>query len=211
MLARPVAQVTAPVRWDLVMHTLGDLGVSGVIELPPAGTLAGLVKRELKGNGAPEIVTLNTPDDLKAARDLIARHGMAPSHEPTMAFVLAVATVGGTFEPLPHIEEGSPINAGQVLGHIITRQGEAEVAAHDSGHLTEWLAHPNDPVNPAQPLARIGRASVSASERSSVERRRVANERTTYDRVAHHQPRRTGRPGSLTNDDLAQMVDTNDA
>lgn len=74
MLARLVAQVTAPVRWDLCMRTLAELGVTGVIELPPAGTLAGLIKRELK-NPAPEIVTLNTPDDLNAARDLIARHG----------------------------------------------------------------------------------------------------------------------------------------
>ncbi|MEU5914269.1 ACP S-malonyltransferase [Micromonospora sp. NPDC047527] len=75
MVQRLVRQVTAPVRWDLCMRTLADLGVTGVIELPPAGTLAGLVKRELKGDGAPEIVTLNTPDDLPAARDLIARHG----------------------------------------------------------------------------------------------------------------------------------------
>ncbi|MFC4022168.1 ACP S-malonyltransferase [Micromonospora sp. GCM10011542] len=78
MVQRLVRQVTAPVRWDLCMRTLADLGVTGVIELPPAGTLAGLVKRELKGSGAPEIVTLNTPDDLPAARDLIARHGTAP-------------------------------------------------------------------------------------------------------------------------------------
>ncbi|MEV4637479.1 ACP S-malonyltransferase [Actinoplanes sp. NPDC049548] len=75
MLQRLVRQVTAPVRWDLAMGTLRDLGVTGIVELPPAGTLAGLVKRELKGDGAPEIVTLNTPDDLPAARDLIARHG----------------------------------------------------------------------------------------------------------------------------------------
>ncbi len=75
MLQRLVRQVTAPVRWDLCMRTLKDLGVTGVLELPPAGTLAGLVKRELKGEGAPEIVTLNTPDDLGRARDLIARHG----------------------------------------------------------------------------------------------------------------------------------------
>ncbi|MBB2941862.1 [acyl-carrier-protein] S-malonyltransferase [Actinoplanes lutulentus] len=75
MLRRLVRQVTAPVRWDLCMASLRELGVTGVIELPPAGTLAGLVKRELKGEGAPEIVTLNTPDDLDAARDLIARHG----------------------------------------------------------------------------------------------------------------------------------------
>ncbi|WP_406071985.1 ACP S-malonyltransferase [Micromonospora sp. NBC_01638] len=75
LVQRLVRQVTAPVRWDLCMRTLADLGVTGVIELPPAGTLAGLVKRELKGDGAPEIVTLNTPDDLPAARDLIARIG----------------------------------------------------------------------------------------------------------------------------------------
>jgi [acyl-carrier-protein] S-malonyltransferase len=76
LLQRLVRQVTAPVRWDLCMRRLRDLGVTGVIELPPAGTLAGLVKRELKGDGQPEIVTLNTPEDLPAARDLIARHGI---------------------------------------------------------------------------------------------------------------------------------------
>jgi [acyl-carrier-protein] S-malonyltransferase len=156
MLARIVAQVTAPVRWDLCLHTLADLGVTGVIELPPAGTLAGLVKRELKSSGVPEIVTVNTPDDLAAARDLMARHGVAPSHEPTMAFILAVATVGGTFEPLTDISEGAEIKAGQVLGHIVTRQGNAEVAAHVAGVLVEWLAHHDDPVSPGQPVARIG-------------------------------------------------------
>jgi [acyl-carrier-protein] S-malonyltransferase len=153
MLARLVAQVTAPVRWDLCLATLADLGVTGIIELPPAGTLAGLAKRELKG---VEIVAVNTPDDLAAARDLVARHGVVPSHEPTMSFVLAVATVGGTFEPLPDIAVGAQIKAGQVLGHIVTRQGNAEVTAHDSGQLVEWLAHQDDPVSPGQPLARIG-------------------------------------------------------
>jgi len=156
LLARLVAQVTAPVRWDLCMRTLADLGITGVIELPPAGTLAGLVKRELKGSAAPEIVMLNAPDDLKAARDLISRHAGAPSHEPTLAFVVAVATVGGTFEPSPAVSEGAEIRAGQVLGHIVTRQGNAEVTAHDSGLLVEWLAHHDDPVTPGQPVARIG-------------------------------------------------------
>ncbi|RIV37997.1 ACP S-malonyltransferase [Micromonospora radicis] len=84
VLHRLVRQVTAPVRWDLCMATLADLGVTGVLELPPAGTLAGLVKRELKGNGAPEIVTLNTPDDLPAARDLIARHSAATGRAPAV-------------------------------------------------------------------------------------------------------------------------------
>jgi [acyl-carrier-protein] S-malonyltransferase len=155
VLTRLVAQVTATVRWDLCMRTLADLGVTGIIELPPAGTLAGLAKRELKG---VEIVTLNTPDDLKAAKDLVARHGVAPSHEPTMSFVLAVATVAGTFEPRPDLDEGGQVKAGDVIGHILTRQGTAEVTAHDSGQLVEWLAHHDDPVGPGQPLARIGGA-----------------------------------------------------
>jgi [acyl-carrier-protein] S-malonyltransferase len=75
LLQRLVQQVTSAVRWDLCMRGLAELGVTGVIELAPAGTLAGLIKRQLAGDGAPEIVTLNTPDDLPAARDLIARHG----------------------------------------------------------------------------------------------------------------------------------------
>lgn len=74
LVSRLVRQVTSPVRWDLCMATLKQLGVTGVIELPPAGTLAGLVKRELTGDDRPEIVTVKTPDDLPAARDLIARH-----------------------------------------------------------------------------------------------------------------------------------------
>jgi [acyl-carrier-protein] S-malonyltransferase len=157
LLARLVAQVTAPVRWDLCMRTLADLGVTGVIELPPAGTLAGLIKREFKGTTAPEIVTLNTPDDLQAAKDLIARHGVAPSHEPAIAFVLAVATVGGRFAPANDLTEGLVVKAGEVLGHVVTRQGPVEVTAHESGVLVEWLAHPDDPVSSGQPLARIER------------------------------------------------------
>jgi [acyl-carrier-protein] S-malonyltransferase len=156
LLTRLVRQVTAPVRWDACMRTLADLGVSAVIELPPAGTLAGLLKRELKGRGIPEIVTLNTPDDVPAARDLIARHGGVPSHEPAPQFRVAVATGAGTFEPAAGLAEGDLVSAGQVIGHVTTRQGPVEVTAHDAGTLTEWLAHHDDPVAPGQPLARIG-------------------------------------------------------
>jgi [acyl-carrier-protein] S-malonyltransferase len=156
LLTRLVRQVTAPVRWDACMRTLADLGVTGVVELPPAGTLAGLLKRELKGPGCPEIVTLNTPEDLPAARDLIARHGGAPSHEPAPQFRVAVAANAGTFEPAAGLAEGDPITAGQVIGHVTTRQGPVAVTAHHAGTLTEWLAHHDDPVAPGQPLARIG-------------------------------------------------------
>ena len=156
MLQRLVRQVTAPVRWDLVTKTLRDLNVTGIIELPPAGTLAGLVKRELKGDNAPEIVTLKTPDDLAAARDLIARHGMVPSHEPTPLFRVVVAPSAGMFQPAEGLAEGDHVRDGQVVGNVVTRQGPVEVAAHAAGVLTEWLAHHDDPVAPGQPVARIG-------------------------------------------------------
>jgi [acyl-carrier-protein] S-malonyltransferase len=70
-LARLVAQVTRPVRWDSCMATLRELGVTAVIELPPAGALVGLVKRELKGTAT---LALKSPDDLDAAAALIADH-----------------------------------------------------------------------------------------------------------------------------------------
>jgi [acyl-carrier-protein] S-malonyltransferase len=155
MLQRLIRQVTAPVRWDLCMRTMADLGVTGVLELPPAGTLAGLVKRELKATGLPEIVTLKTPDDLPAARDLIARHGVAPGHEPTMQFRVVVAGSAGTFEPA-ELDEGASVRVGQLIGHVVTRQGPVDVTAHADGLLTEWLADRDDPVAPGQPLARIG-------------------------------------------------------
>jgi [acyl-carrier-protein] S-malonyltransferase len=153
VLRRLVRQVVAPVRWDLCMASMADLGVTAVIELPPAGTLAGLVKRALPG---VEIVKVNTPDDLAAARDLVARHGVAPGAEPTPQFRVVVSGAAGNFTPDPALAEGADVRAGQVIGRVATRQGAVEVTAHDSGVLTEWLAHHDDPVAPGQPLARIG-------------------------------------------------------
>jgi len=153
LLQRLVRQVTAPVRWDLCMATMADSGVTGIIELPPAGTLAGLAKRELSG---VEIIPLNTPDQLAAARDAIARHGAAPTHEPHPEFRVVVATAAGNFQPASGLDEGVEVRTGQVIGAIVTRQGEIDVTAHDAGTLAEWLAHHDDPVAPGQPLARIG-------------------------------------------------------
>jgi [acyl-carrier-protein] S-malonyltransferase len=66
-LQRMVAQVTAPVRWDLCMETMAALGITAFVELPPAGPLAGLVKRTWPGVRA---LALKTPDQLDAARQL---------------------------------------------------------------------------------------------------------------------------------------------
>ncbi|WP_299447816.1 ACP S-malonyltransferase [uncultured Phycicoccus sp.] len=71
VLDRLVAQVSNPVRWDLCMDRFAALGVTAVIELPPAGTLVGLAKRALKD---VELLAVKTPDDLEAARTLIQEH-----------------------------------------------------------------------------------------------------------------------------------------
>lgn len=70
-LDRLVAQVSSPVRWDACMETMTGLGVTALIELPPAGTLTGIARRAMRG---VEQLALKTPDDLDAARALIAGH-----------------------------------------------------------------------------------------------------------------------------------------
>ncbi|MGP3929699.1 ACP S-malonyltransferase [Nonomuraea sp. KM88] len=65
---RLVQQVSSPVRWGACMETMSGLGVTGIIELLPGGTLTGLAKRALRG---VRTVALKTPDDLDAARELI--------------------------------------------------------------------------------------------------------------------------------------------
>ena len=73
-LRRLVSQVGNPVRWDLCLDALRDLGVTGVLELPPAGTLTGIAKRNLKGVA---LFNLNTPDQLDDARAFVAEHAGA--------------------------------------------------------------------------------------------------------------------------------------
>ena len=66
-----VGQIAHSVRWDLCMESMLSAGVTAVIELSPAGTLAGLAKRGMPGI---EILALKTPDQIDAAKELIARH-----------------------------------------------------------------------------------------------------------------------------------------
>jgi [acyl-carrier-protein] S-malonyltransferase len=48
-MSKLVAQMTRPVRWDLCTETLRQQNVTAIVEFPPAGTLAGIAKRELRG------------------------------------------------------------------------------------------------------------------------------------------------------------------
>lgn len=151
VIKRLVRQVTAPVRWDLCQATLRDLGVTAVVELPPAGTLAGLAKRELPG---VHILAMKSPDDLAAAAALIAR--CAPSHQAqhTPDWRMVMAPVGGTVRRTG-IVEGIAVEAGARLGVITTRREEQAVLASYAGVLVEWLVEDGDLVDPGDPMARL--------------------------------------------------------
>lgn len=62
-----VAQLTRPVRWDLCTATLREMEVAAAVEFPPAGTLTGIAKRELRGVTARAV---KSPADLDALAEL---------------------------------------------------------------------------------------------------------------------------------------------
>ena len=62
-----VAQLTQPVRWDLCTETLREHNVTAIVEFPPAGTLTGIAKRELRGVTARAV---KSPADLDELADL---------------------------------------------------------------------------------------------------------------------------------------------
>ncbi|WP_196866533.1 ACP S-malonyltransferase [Arthrobacter sp. CAN_A212] len=70
-----IAQVSRPVRWDLCMAQLEQMGVSGVVELSPAGTLTGLMKRGMRGTPT---LAVKSPEDLDAAAAFIEEHSRTP-------------------------------------------------------------------------------------------------------------------------------------
>jgi [acyl-carrier-protein] S-malonyltransferase len=152
-LARLVSQVTSPVRFDACLATMRELGVTAVLELPPAGALAGLAKREWKGAGI-EILALTSPADLDRARELIdAERGRAEAeHQPDWRVV--VSPVRGTVSPA-EVAEGSRLPAGTPLGCVRSRREEVDVSAGYDGVLAEWLVHEGDLVDAGDPIARL--------------------------------------------------------
>jgi [acyl-carrier-protein] S-malonyltransferase len=150
-LARLVQQVSNPVRWDLCMQTMVDLGVTALIEVPPAGTLAGLAKRAMPG---VEVVALKTPDDLEAARDLVERHG-TPSHLDTSpSWRMLVAPAKGVFHR-GDAGVGDDLAPGAEVGRVSTNRDEQSVLAPHGGAIVEWLVEDGDPIAPGQPIVRL--------------------------------------------------------
>jgi [acyl-carrier-protein] S-malonyltransferase len=157
-LSRLVSQVTSPVRFDACLDTMRELGVTAVIELPPAGALAGLAKRDWKGHqvdGQPvEILALTGPADLDRARALIDAERGRTEAEHLPDWRVVVSPVRGTVSPA-EVAEGSRLPAGSPLGSIRSRREEVNVSAAYDGVLAEWLVHEGDLVDAGDPIARL--------------------------------------------------------
>ena len=152
VLRRLVTQVSNPVRWDLCMRTMGELGVTAVIEIPPAGTLTGLIKRALPG---VETLAVKTPDDLDAAWAMIAAHTTHTPIGSQPTWRLLIAPAKGTFVQTLSTPVGESLAVGATVGTIDTLRDSTPILAPHGGVVVEWLVHDGDPVSPGQPIVRL--------------------------------------------------------
>lgn len=154
-LHRLVAQITRPVRWDLCMETMVEMGVTGLLELPPAGTLTGIAKRNMPG---VEVFNLNTPDQLPEARTFVERHSDTEAHHhrtPNVEWLMATSPAKGEFAVADAAGEGSVVSPHTVIGTVSNTLGEHEIVAELGGQIVEWLVQSGDIVRPGQPVVRL--------------------------------------------------------
>jgi [acyl-carrier-protein] S-malonyltransferase len=155
VLRRLVGQVASPVRWDLCMAAMADLGVTGLLEMPPAGTLTGIAKRNLKG---VELFALNTPDQLAEALAFVREHGGAASSSPISGnptWRLVVSPGKGQFTRTEDVEADTVLPNHSTVGVLKNLRSEVPVSAPYGGIVVEWLVENGDPVAPGQPLLRL--------------------------------------------------------
>ena len=153
VVRRLVSQVAQPVRWDLCMQTMLDLGVTAMIEIPPAGTLTNLAKRAMPG---VETLALKTPDDLPAAWKLIEKHGVKSTIETSPTWRLVISPAKGIFTAADiTYAEGDSLQPNVHIGSIKTSRELIPIHAPHGGVVIEWLAQNGDPVSPGAPLLRL--------------------------------------------------------
>jgi [acyl-carrier-protein] S-malonyltransferase len=163
-LTRIVAQIDTPVRWDKCMRAMAALGVTTLIELPPAGTLTGLARRALPGVRA---LALKGPGDLAQAQELLAAqpvHDASDSRAPEWR--LLVAPLAGTFRAChSNGTPGAAIGTGAELGHVEMRGDSQPISAAFPATIIEWLVEDGAPVSAGQPIIRLAPHAGSGAEK----------------------------------------------
>jgi [acyl-carrier-protein] S-malonyltransferase len=131
---------------------MSDLGVTGILEMPPAGTLTGIAKRALKG---VETFALKTPDQLDDARAFCDKHGEASMIETTPTWRMVVSPAKGTFHLSSEAVERDLLAPGAVIGAVASLRDRTDITAPHGGSVVEWLVEDGDLVSPGQPLLRL--------------------------------------------------------
>jgi [acyl-carrier-protein] S-malonyltransferase len=152
IMKRIVGQIAQPVRWDLCMETMADLGVTAILEMPPAGTLTGIAKRALPG---VETFALKSPEQLDDARAFADKHGDASPIDSTPTWRMLVSPSKGTFHQADGVGEDATLSAGTVVGAVTNLRGTTDVPAPHGGTVVEWIVEDGDLVSPGQPLVRL--------------------------------------------------------
>ena len=151
VLSRLVSALSCPVRWDLCMQTMADLGITGLLEMPPAGTLTGIARRALRN---VETFALKTPDQLDEARRFVDKHAESAQMSSTPTWRLLVSPAKGTFQATA-LDVGQSLADGHRVGTVLSLRDEIPVVAPHGGSVVEWLVEDGDPVAPGQPLLRL--------------------------------------------------------
>jgi [acyl-carrier-protein] S-malonyltransferase len=156
VLSRIVGQIARPVRWDLCLETMADLGVTGILEMPPAGTLTGIAKRYFRGRDMNvETFSLNTPDQLDAAHDFCDKHGEASPIETSPTWRMVVSPVKGVFHRDEQAADAGLLAPGVTIGDVASLRDRIAVTSSHGGQVVEWLVEDGDLVAPGQPLVRL--------------------------------------------------------
>jgi len=145
------AQLSSPVRWKQVLNTLHEAGATDFAELGPGGVLTGMAKRTIKGC---RTISVATPEDLDKLIEWVdagtpSRAGQLEGEHLFAAERLVVSPAAGIFTALEGLGEGSPIDVGDLVGHI----GEHDVRSPFAGILQSFIAVDTERVTARQPIA----------------------------------------------------------
>jgi [acyl-carrier-protein] S-malonyltransferase len=140
------------------MDTFEDLGVTGILEMPPAGTLTGIAKRALKG---VETFALKGPENLDDARAFCDKHGEFAEIDSSPTWRMVVSPAKGTFHIAAEAADAELLASGSPIGEVASLRDRIGVTAAHGGQVVEWLVEDGDLVSPGQPLLRLHPEGVS--------------------------------------------------